>query len=221
MAFDVNDLNKLSTTEVDQIPDPSIWEEPSEYPPLPPAGKYVTVINEIRDIIESPTHTVTAVLDFSITDGQYAAQRVNFQRLSSKVFERRGGGATSQLFDLAMSAKAIQNGGTPTNPQAWGELLLRMKNNSMRVGGQLDWRAFCNQCYQDKLVKLTGAHDYEEAKLKASDSDKKLASDFATKAKNNREFPENATGGKKDSFACVDCGVEVRAQGRVTRFFAV
>ena len=210
----IEDLNKISTKPLEEVPDIENWEAPSEFPPIPQPGNFVLSIGELRDFTENADKTVgTAVLDFVTLEGE----RISFQRLSNRVFERRDGTKSSQLLDLGMSSNSLTT--YPQNNQEWAKLLLNLKNRQAKFGGTVNWRGFCNTCYQSKLVAITQTSSYDEAKVRASSEEKRLASGFATKAKDARGFPENGGGHRKENFTCNDCNSEIRAQGRITRFY--
>jgi hypothetical protein len=216
MGFSLEDLNKLSDVELDKVPELDGWVEPSEYPPLPQPGKYAGVIQNIHRIDETAEKNLIAAIDIQIQGGQFDGRLVTFQSLSTKLYDR-GGSQTSQFLDIGMAANALQE--TPRTNREYAQVLLDMQQQRKRFGFQFDWEGSCYNCYKMKLQNITGKDDYDVAKFNAQKQDKKLAGDFALKAKDSRDFPEAATGGKKDSMTCPDCRQEIRARGRVKRYF--
>jgi hypothetical protein len=115
-------------------------------------------------------------------------------------------------------AAGVLNEAPKTNKE-WAQVLVNMKDQGRRFGFQLDWEGSCYNCYQTKLIGITKKSSYEDAKAAAEKEDTKLAGEFALKAKHGRDFPDAPGGGKKDFFECRDCHKEVRARGKISRYF--
>jgi hypothetical protein len=198
------------------------WEPAPEFAPPPPAGTYQVYLSEIREEKEFEGRQgkrLAATVDFRIIGGEYDDRAITWQRLSNAEFERRGDGKrTSLMLDLIRSA------GVTVAPKSNNEfhkvmqsLLDRGKAAPLKV--QVDWRGFCSGCYEKSLIRQTGAPNAAAAKEAAEKDNYDTANGEAVKAKSYRGFPLTESGSRQDSFICPDCGNEVRAQIRVSRYF--
>jgi hypothetical protein len=196
------------------------WQEAPEFAPSVPAKTYrlyVAQIREEKEVDAAVGRRLNVTLDFKIIGGEYDDRSITFQRLSNIEFKRRDGKQTSFLLDLLKSAGVQQ---APRSNKDFSLLLHQLldRGPSAPFGGDADWRGFCTNCNDIALMKATGRDNAKDAKDAASSEQKKEAAKYATKAKSHRGFPIGPDGQRKDTFICKDCGNEIQAQVRVTRF---
>ena len=203
------------------------WEPPPEFAPPPEAGNYSTYLSEIREEdeyeITQPdgvkSKRLRATVDMRIIGGEFDDRAITWQRVTNGEYVRKSDQKrTSMMMDLVRSAGVSQ---TPNSNAQFSKALHYLKDQgpAAMFKTQIDWRGFCVNCYERKLMEMTGAGSPQEAKDRAGSDGVKEASAFATKAKNARAFPQGAGGRRKDSLICPECGQEVRAQVRVIRFY--
>lgn len=220
------DIEGLSLSEdpiagLDQ--DQATWREAPEFPPLPPADNYQLQIKKIREVQKMQTEDgqrLVAVLDFKIVNNpKFEGRSLNFNRVSNAEFVTKDRGRTSFMLDLVKSAGVTMK---LANNKDFVAILNEMESNGTVFGGQLDWRGFCVDCYERKLIELTQAPAKDVAKNRATKENKKEAAKFATKFRSYRDFPSvPGNGDKKEIVECPDCGEELRAQGQIQRFFQI
>lgn len=200
------------------------WEPAPEFAPPPAAGTYRAYLAQIREEKEFEAKSgkrLSATVDFKIIGGTYDDRSVNWQRVSNAEFQRRDGRRTSFMLDLVKAAGVQQ---APRSNREFSQVLHSLvdRGPSAPMAIQIDWRGFCTGCYEKSLMQATGASTVDAAKDKASNEQYNDANKYATKAKGYRGFPALPNGGgRSDSFLCKDCGNEVRAQVRVSRFLQV
>ncbi len=216
----MSDEMNFSDEPIDAQQDFDNWEPAPEFAPPPAAGTYQTYLHEIRDAKEFESKNgkrLNATLDLKIIGGQYDERAINWQRVSNMEFKRQNGTQSSLMMDMVKCAGIAQ---APRSNKEYYEVLLGLKDRGVGASfkTQIDWRGFCTNCYEVRLMALTGTTSAEAAKAAATPENKKEASKFATKAKNYRAFPTNPNGTKADSFICADCKNEVRAQVNIQRF---
>lgn len=229
--FDITSLN-LDDSPIEGIEEAfAAWQEPAEFPPPPPPGKKSAVVAMIRDM-KQVNGNLSVNLDLKLKGGTDDDKPLNFVRLSGKMFERNGA-RTSQLLDFVKSSGAQQ---APTSNKLFAICIQRMIDAGTLVYFQVDWRAYCSNCANTKLMEETGEVTDAAAgaaleDIKRTDSRRgaeiqKRVRQAGEKFKNYRTFPEIAGAQKdehgvvprKDIVNCPTCGQELRAQANITRW---
>lgn len=213
MTFDINELN-LSDDPIEGIEEAfDNWQEaPAFAPPPSPGPQRATFAIDKATAVDG---VLKLELTFTVVGGDSDAARIPFQRVSSKMFERRDGTKTSQVMDILHSA------GVSQSPKSLREVAQQMKalaDSGAIVSFQLDWRGTCLDCYKSHLRELTGAATDDEAKNSATKEQRKAADKFAVKAKNAKAFPIGANGERLIEFKCPVCGGDIRAQANIVRY---
>ena len=231
--FDVESLN-LDDSPIDGIEEAfQNWSEPQEFPPPPPPGKKSAVVTQIRDMKQN-AGVLSVVLDLQLRGGEDEGKPLNFVRLSGKMYDRTSSHTrTSQLLDFIKSGGVQQ---VPNSNKQFAQCIQRMIDAATLAYFQVDWRAYCTNCANTKLMEETGEVTDDAAgaaldDIKRTDSRRgaeiqKKVRQAGEKFKNYRAFPEiaGATKGadgmvpRKDIVNCPTCGQELRAQANITRW---
>ena len=215
MTLDIESLN-LSDDPIEGLEEAfDNWQEPPAFGAPPAAGPQRATF--AIDTASSADGVLKFELTYTIVGGADDAKTIRFQRISSKMFERRDGTRTSQVIDLLMSA------GVQQRPHSLKEVAQVMKSAS--EGGKIasfqhDWRGACMDCYKAKLRELTGTDNDDAAKVAATKAQRKEADKFAVKFKNFKAFPVGTSGERLIEVKCPVCGGDIRAQSNIVRFLA-
>jgi len=222
MSFDIESLN-LDETPLEGLEEAAEkWVESPEFPPAIKPGKHSGIITSIRDMT-GDNGILKVTLDLECRDSESYGEKINFQRFSSKLFQRRDGTVTSQLLDLIKSSGIEQK---PRSLKDLAEILNFLMTDEKFVNFQSDLRTYCSACGNNKLMEITGEATAEDAKVALQNmeqSEKNKAYNDVRKAaekhKNARAIPINqATGRHLDSVECPDCGADLRVNAAIVRW---
>jgi hypothetical protein len=196
------------------------WEPAPEFAPPPPAGVYQMYLSNLREIKENETKVgkrVFATFDLRISGGQFDDRAINYQRVNNVEFERKDGKKSSFMLDLIKSAGIQQ---APRSNKDFANILQNMAEGGPQFTfkAQVDWEGVCSVCRDKSMMASTNTTTLDEAKVAATKDTWDTARKASVKAKNARAFPLNQNGSRKEEFICAECGNQVRAQVKITRF---
>lgn len=213
MTFSIEELN-LSDAPIEGLEEAfDNWQEaPPFAPPPEPGPLHARFAIDNGGVVDG---VLKLELTFTVVGGNSDGGRIPFQRVSSKLFERRDGTRTSQVMDILHSAGVAQS---PKSLREIGQQMTALSNAGSIVSFQHDWRGACADCYKSKLRELTGSATDEEAKAASSKEQRKAADKFAVKYKNWKAFPIGPNGEKLVESKCPACGGDIRAQSNIVRY---
>jgi hypothetical protein len=216
MAIDIDALD-LANESLD-VGDVQNWQEPSAFAPPPPAGEYRAVIDDIVDARSFEARgeaCLELTINYRIHGGEYDGRAVTFQRVNTFKRERD---KSSTLLDFFKSAGVPSQDLKNISVKDAAKLAQTLADRGGIVKFYLDWQAYSVPARNQTLIALTGANDYDEARVAADDEAWKGARKAALIATSYRDFPDNGRGGKKPSLVCPLTGEKVEAKAVVKRF---
>ena len=220
MSFDINEL-QLDDTPIEGLAEAAEnWAEQPEFPPAIKPGKHQAAITvQEAQVVDS---VIKLVLDLECKGGDEDGERLTFQRVSSKMFQKRDGSYTSQLLDMIMS-RGLE--GTPKSNKDLMEMVKHIQDTAKLVNFQSDLGTWCKNCASVAMLDVTGAQTEEEAKatLTAMEPEayKAAYKEIRTKAeknRNHRSIPLGPNGRHVDEVECKDCGATLRVNANISRW---
>jgi hypothetical protein len=220
MSFDISEL-ALDDTPLEGLEQAANdWQEQPEFPPALNPGKHSAAITIREGKLENGILKVT--LDLECKGGNEDGEKLNFVRLSGKMFTLRDGRTTSQILDVIKSS-GIE--GVPKSQKDLGEMLKHIQDTGKLVNFQSDLRTYCSTCASNKMLELTGelTDDAAKEKLKAMPAEQSkpiydAIRKAAEKHRNYKAIPMGPNGRHVDTVECPTCKQELRVQADVTRW---
>lgn len=184
------DLSNLKLVEeVIETADDSQYVDASAFPPPMPEGIY-TFTQGKPTFAATGAGFLTASMDQTVSGGDNDGQKLMFDRVSNKPFDRQGVKVSMMKDHL----RAIGDRNTYRSHTEYATALEAAEGKPFKA--EVSWEGFC------------GHKDTPQA---VADSKQGFT------VKGARNFPPNGNGGHAESIKCPVCQQEVRARARINR----
>jgi hypothetical protein len=135
------DLSNLKLVEENiEVADDAQYVDASEFPPPPPEGLY-TLIQGKPTFEATKDGLMGAAMDHVISGGEHDGQKIMFDRVSEKTFERSGTKASSMRDHLRAVYTPNESGRTARSRAEMGAALEAAEGRPFKA--KLQWEGYC------------------------------------------------------------------------------
>lgn len=193
------------------------YQDPSEFAPPIPEGTYNFKTTKL-EIEKFENGVVSFIADHEAFDPATGNKvgSINFDRFSTKVFERQGVPA-SMAADMLRAAGITER---PTSPRQWGEQILSIKamcDQGQTWAGAVGWDGYCDH----KDTPKAALKDANNKVLPAAQQTPPHAAPVSLKGMKQWKVSGTNTNGAEPTYnatvACAVCGNDIQARAKIAR----